>query len=144
MNVGINTVLLFDSTDTNSGQPSTYQSDPDLSYDSVTNPGRFTYTGVSPITLVVSWQVGWQAQNSGSRATWISINGDGGNRYGFTTVQAGLLDVVMSGTAVLTMSNGDYLDVYGLQTSSSPTLATGGDAGGSTLGRTNRIQLTRI
>lgn len=144
MNVGINTVILFDSDDTNQGQPPSYQAITGLAYDSVTNPGRFDYGDPSSITLVVSWQIGWQAQNSGSRGTWLAMNGDLGNRYGYTTVTAGLVDTLVSSSTTITLQTGDYFEIYGLQTSAASVLNTGADAGGATLGRTNRVQITRI
>jgi hypothetical protein len=139
-----NTIVKFDTDDTNPGQPAVYISSFGIAYDNVTNLGRFTYTGLASITVMVSWQLGWQFVGGGVRATWLGYNGDLGNRYGYSIVNSASTATFQSLSVPVTMLSGEYFEIYCYQTASTGSVLLGGNTGDTTDNRSVRIQVTQI
>jgi hypothetical protein len=133
-------VLLFNAADTSQGQPSVYNTSSGISYAG----GTFTYGGASTITMMVSWQIGWQYFNVGQRATWLQYGPDSGNRYGYQSQLATNTTPFQAVATVVTMQPGDTFTVMCYQDAPSASITTGGNIGGVSGNRANRIQITQI
>ena len=136
----VDTVLLFDTADTSPGQPGIYNTSSGISYAG----GTFTYGGVSTITMMVSWQIGWQYFNVGQRATWLQYGPDSGNRYGYQSQLATNTNPFQASSVVVTMTTGQYFSIQCYQDAPSASMTTGGAIGGVSGNRANRIQVTQI
>jgi hypothetical protein len=133
-------VVLFDTQDTSSGQPSSYNTSCGIVYDG----GYFVYEGTTTITLLVTWQVGWQYFNVGQRSTWLSYDGDDSNRYGYQSQLATNTNPFQASSVVVTMTTGQYFSIQCYQDAPSASMTTGGAIGGVSGNRANRIQVTQI
>jgi hypothetical protein len=131
-------VLLFDTADTSAGQPSIYIDG--ISY----LAGTFTYSGGQAVTMLVSWQIGWQYFNVGQRATWLKYGADSGNRYGYVSQLSTNTTPFQAVATVVTMQPGDSFTIMCYQDAPSASITTGGNLGGVTGNRANRIQITQI
>jgi hypothetical protein len=131
-------VLLFDTADTSAGQPSIYIDG--ISY----LAGTFTYSGGQAVTMLVSWQIGWQYFNVGQRATWLEYQSDSGNRYGYQSQLSTNTTPFQASTAVITMQPGQFFTIMCYQDAPSASITTGGAIGGVSGNRANRIQVTQI
>jgi len=134
------TILLFDSVDISQGQPNSYITSSNISY----NTGTWTYNGTLPITVLISWQLGWQYFNLGQRATWLELQGDSGNRYGYQSQLSTNTNPFQASSTVLTLYQGQYFTIMCYQDAPSASITTGGNLGGVTNNRANRIQVTQI
>ena len=135
-----NTVVLFDSSDVSPGQPNTYTTLNNIVYAG----GIFTFAGTQNITALVTWQIGWQYFNIGQRSTWLTYEGDNGNRYGYQGQTATNSVPFQSSSVVITMFPGQYFSIMCYQDAPSASITTGGNIGGVTGNRANRIQITQI
>ena len=138
------TVVTFDNPDTNPGQPSAYVTDQGLTYDGVTNVGRFTYTGTDSATFIVTWQVGWVYFNAGTRQTWMQYGSDAGNRYGMSMQLTTNIATYQNCSTTITMQPDDYFTIMAWHNAPTPTVNIGGNIGGTTYNRSCRVQITRI
>jgi hypothetical protein len=129
----------FDTADTSPGQPS-----PALSTNITYSGGVFTYVGSSTETFMISWQIGWQYFNVGQRATWLQYGADTGNRYGYQSQLSTNTTPFQAVATVITAQPGDSWSIQCYQDAPSASITTGGNLGGVTGNRANRIQITQI
>ena len=135
-----NTTVLFNTPDTSPGQPSTYNTSSNITY----NNGQFLYGGSSVTTLLITWQIGWQYFNVGQRATWVEVQGDSGNRYGYHSQLSTNTNPFQASSAVITLSPSQSFTVQCYQDAPSASITTGGNIGDVSNNRANRIQITQI
>jgi hypothetical protein len=138
------TVVAFDTPDTNPGQPQVYVTNQDLAYDGVVNQGRFTYSGAAAATFLVTWQIGWVYFNAGTRQTWLQYGADAGNRYGMSMQLTTNIATYQPCSTVLTMQPNDYFTIMVWHNAPTPSISIGSNIGGVTGNRSCRIQVTRI
>jgi hypothetical protein len=134
------TVVLFNTADTSQGQPNPYTAINNISY----SAGTFAYGGTVPVTMLVTWQIGWQYFNVGQRATWLEYQSDSGNRYGYQSQLSTNTTPFQASTAVITMQPGQFFTIICYQDAPSASITTGGAIGGVSGNRANRIQVTQI
>jgi hypothetical protein len=138
-----NTVVQFDSADTNPGQPSVYAGG-DLSYDSLNNIGRFTWIGSEAATFIVTWQIGWVYFNAGTRQTWMQYGSDAGNRYGMSMQLTTNIATYQNCSTTITMLPLDYFTIMAWHNAPAVSVNIGGNVGGATQNRSVRVQITRV
>jgi hypothetical protein len=134
----VNTIVQFDSSDTSAGQPSIYLAN--INYAA----GTFTCNSTQAVTMLVTWQIGWQYFNVGQRATWLQYGGDSGNRYGYVSQLSTNTTPFQAVATVVTMQPGDSFTIMCYQDAPSASITTGGNLDGVTGNRANRIQITQI
>jgi hypothetical protein len=137
---GMNTVLQFDTADTSLGQPTPYNPTGLVEYQG----GNFVYQAQGSVTVLVTWQIGWQYFNLGQRATWLCYDGDNGNRYGYQAQSSTNANPFQASSTVITMTTGQYFNIQCYQDAPSASITTGGNIGGVSNNRSNRIQVTQI
>jgi len=135
-----NTVVLFDTPDTAPGQPTSYNTSSQITYDL----GSFVYEGPGTVTMLVTWQIGWQYFNLGQRYTWLAYDGDYSNRYGYQAQLSTNTDPFQASSTVITMTTGQYFNILCYQDAPSASMTTGGTIGGVSNNLANRIQVTQI
>jgi hypothetical protein len=94
--------------------------------------------------VLVTWQIGWQYFNLGQRATWVEVLGDDGNRFGYQSQLATNTEPFQASSTVLTLYQGQYFTIMCYQDAPSASMTIGGNIGGVTGNRANRIQITQI
>jgi hypothetical protein len=117
------TLVAIDTADTNTS---------DLTLSGDTNYRFLNNTG-GQVTCTISYQVSWDTASptTGSYATWIAINGDlSTNRFAMQNQGFNAGDYnCQSGTATLTLNNGDYFQVWCWQNSGSSANINGAGSG---------------
>lgn len=121
-----------------------------LSYDGVTNVGRFTNNSGVGMGLVISWHFVYAATSQHSTnafATWLRCNwsgtaGTGGSkRYGMVDSVGSPDFTVLSSSATIWLDNGDWFEIWAWSTL---TTSIGGAGAGEAAGSAANISIMRV
>jgi len=148
-------ISLTSSVDTRVGwnitDPENSKGSSTLAYDSTTQVGRFTNTSGVTKTYVVTWQINFGPDTTGSRATWIYHNTADTNsvtapqkRQGEIRVGTNSDFTVITSSSVVVLDNAEFFEVWAWQ-SSGNALSIGGSIGSRVeSGYSNKIQIVEI